>query len=381
LPTIAGLLASSGDLDAAEKWVQQSDDKFKNRAREQIVEALVARQHIPEAVQEADQIVGLDADIQKANAYKSICEGQIAAGLFADATHSIELVYETYRLDEQRSLIEVEYRMGHRGDAAAMLDAARASIDKESNMDLRENHLLSLAKTEYKIGLHEEADAIFQHVKSYLDALTGEQKNSYRVHTLTYMASYEADTGRRAAALDIMKEAEKFSTAAYKAQESPLGIMPNEVWIWYTYLSLEAFKEAKDMLRTLPIRVDRCACRENELTAARANSVTQAAARRAHDVRMASFKTLADVASSPAQRANAWLNYLNAALTAPLYTTDFQATLALLADFTPAADDKQKSVSVFEHLKQPTQDLIDGLNNIIAMERGQTGGTGYAAQH
>lgn len=370
-PTIAGLLASSGDLDAAEKWVQQSDDKLKNRAREQIVEALVGRKHISEAVQEVDHFVGTDADTEKTNAYKSICEGQIAAGLFADATHSIELVYESYRLDEQRSLIEVEYKMGHRGDAAAMLGAARAAIDKESNMDLRETHLLSLAETEYKIGLHEEADAIFQQVKSYVDGLTGKDKDSHRLYTLTSLALYEDRTGHRAAALEIMKEAEKAGVAADKAQESPVSIISNGVFLWYIYLNgIEDYKRAEDMLRHV-FSGDYQRVHSKQIAAWRADAIATAAAQAPRDVQIASARTLADVASSPAQRTNAWLKYLHAALSAPLHTTDFQATLARLAEFTPAADDNRKAVSIFDHLRQPAQELIDSLNNINAMERTQ----------
>ncbi len=179
---IAGLLARAGDLDAAQQIMQnQSDEGIQAHAREEIASGLAKANRIPDAVKEADQITD---GFQKGDAYESIASAQIAAGLFSDAEKSIGQLSGYQQIAERLALADAEYHAGQKDDAAAILRDIRASIDKESSLDTRENWLARLAAGEYKVGMREEADALFKQVKKYAYGVTGKDKDSHRMYTL-----------------------------------------------------------------------------------------------------------------------------------------------------------------------------------------------------
>ena len=362
---IAGLLTGNGNLDGAQKFILQLSGTDRDSALVKMVAALAAAGRIPEAIQ-----VTAQTSLLKQDAYKSICEAQIAAGLFADAKISINQLSETDQIEELLLLAEGEHNAGQNGDAGSILSHVRGLIEKISDIDLRESRLPDLAETEYRIGLREEADVLFQQVKSYAYGVRGKNKDSHLIYALFALAKAENKIGRRAVALSLLKEAEKSLAAFHKAkEENEVGIMgPDwEVWIANLYV-LEDYKGAENRLRYAANEQDRRQ-KTAELANYRNGSAARAVAQASKLAQIASQKTLADSISSRPQRARAWSNYLQAAFEGPLYTSDFNVTLKDAADFAPNPDDAYKLQTIFDHVKKPAQDLVDGINSINALER------------
>jgi hypothetical protein len=376
---IAGLLAASGDLDAAEQIVaNQSDKNIQGNARLEIVQALVNSKRIPDAIKEAGQI----PDSYKEYAYESITSAQIAAGLFSDAKKSIvhlsEGAQEAAHWDNAYELAEAAYQAGQHEDAAAMLRDIRTAfttIDntlswmgeeyKEYAYDL---DLAPFAAAEYKMGMHEEADTIFKQIKEFAYNTKGsvygnKGRTPYgdRTQLLRILAISEDQIGRRSIALQLMNEAKSACLAGQSAHEAS-GIIPNETWVLGGYQILKDWDGAKSWINQNRGNVDfDYKYEKDELANWEANDLYTSA-------KAASIKILADSSSSPARRAQAWSDYIKGCLSAPLFTTDFKATMSGLANFTPSANDAAKSETVFDHVKQPAADLIDRLNDISQME-------------
>lgn len=371
---IAVLFTSKRDMDAAEQTVRQSNTNDQDSVREQIVESLVSLKLIPDAIREADRI---ESSVYKSNAYNSICAGEIAVGDFEGAKRSIEHVDSPYHLREQLALIEAEYRAGQRGDAANILGSVRMSIDKESDMDLRESWLADIAATEYKIDLREQSDALLRQIKNYADNINGKNKDSHREYTLSDLALAYNETGRRSEALDLMKEAEKACVNAQKEHEESVGIMTCEYMLWLRNLyNFNNFDGAEWILKHLYndkkyTAEDRQRYRD-ELNSVKSQAVSHRAEVAARAVQAASLKTLADAGALPVQRAQAWENYLQACLNAPLYISDFKTTMTALPNFVPAANDTNKSQTIFDHVMQPASDLLASLNDVHELANSQS---------
>jgi hypothetical protein len=364
---IVGLLTANGNLDAAQKSVLQLSETDRDSARGEMIAALAAAGRIPEAIQVLAQMS--PNSYWKQNAYKAICEAQIAAGLFADAKILIKELEERDQIEVQLVLAEAEYNAGQRGDAGAVLTNVRGLIEKISDVDRRESSLPGLAETEYRIGLHDEADALFQQVKSYTDGLTGKNKDSRRVYQLYFLIASQNKIGRRTVALSLLKEAEKSCAIAEKAKEESVTIFRPGYSIWLLNLyTLEDYKGADHWLRYAYDEEDRRR-KAAELADYRNESAARAVVQASKLAQIASQKTLADPVSSRAQRARAWSNYLQAAFDGPLYTSDFNVTLKQVADFVPHPDDPSALQTIFDHVKKPAQNLVDSLNSISALEQ------------
>lgn len=376
-PAIAALVASGGDLAAANQIADSQSDaqaQTKSRAHEQIVESLVNSKRIADALKEASR---MPAGSDKQAAYNSIGGAQIAAGDFENAKQSIQQMDSNDQKRQTLALIEAECRTGKRGDAANLLGSLRISIDKNSDMDLREAYLAEIAATEYKIDLREESDALLQQIKSYLGNLTGKDKDSHRGYTQNHLAVAYDDTGRHSEALEYMKEAEKSCAIAQKQHEESVLIMSCEYMLWNANLyHFHNFDGAEWILKHL--LNDKYYTPEirqrwrDELNTAKAQAISQKAEAAAKAVQAASLKTLSDAGASPLQRAQAWENYLQACLNAPLYNSDFKTILAALPNFVPQASDPAKSQTIFDHVMQPATDLLASLNDVHELAYGQS---------
>jgi hypothetical protein len=373
---IAAMLISERDMDAAEQIVQQSSKNDQDAVREQIVESLVQLKLISDAIKEADL-----SGSYKDTAYESICAGQIAAGDLEGAKRSIVQLNSPFReLDlfyERLALVEAEYHAGQRSDAANVLGAARTIADKESDMDLRESHLADIAVTEYKIDLREQSDALLQQIKNYADNLSDKNKDGHRAYILNGLAMAYIDTGRRSEALDLLKQEEKACTIKNKEHEDGVGIWPCEYSLFQTSLyHFDDFDGAERIFKHFAYGKDYTEENRqnwrNELNDAKTWAVSAKAEAAAKAVPAASLKTLADADSSPVQRAQAWENYLQASLNAPLYNNDFKATLRALPNFVPPASASDKSKTIFDHVKQPASDLLTRLNDVHELARSQS---------
>ncbi len=81
-----------------------------------------------------------------------------------------------------------------------------------------------------------------------------------------------------------------------------------------------------------------------------------------------SMKTLADATVSPAQRAQAWCDYVNAAMNTALFT-DLKTTLEGLTN--PGEDDPYKDATVFGNVEEQTEILVDRLKDVRDLQAKQ----------
>lgn len=173
-------------------------------------------------------------------------------------------------------------------------------------------------------------------------------------------------------ALGLMKEAETACLAARKAHEDSVGIQTNDVQLWDANLyKLNNWDGAEALGRRLEYRYRSAENREgpgNEIADYKRFFMTASAITSA---KAAAVKTLTDANSSPAQRAQAWSDYIKGCLNDPLFTTDFRVTIGGLDSFTPSATDNAKSQTIFNKVKQPADDLIARLNDIHELEAKQ----------
>ncbi len=381
LAAIAGLLTSSGDLDAAEQIVQnQSDKDIQNCVREQIVEALAKGNRIPDAIKEADQIT--DNSLEKGKAYEVINSAQIAAGLFSDASRSIDQTYADDRLRQRLALIEAEYQSGKRDDAIALLSDVRASIEKEGNKEAKyTRNLVDFAVLKYKIGQHDDADAIFQQIKR--DAYNTEGKTRYvdRMDALMDLARGENELGRRSVAISTMKEAEAACRAARSSGEKATGIMDDpEHHVLEGYYSVRDWDRANLWIHRYLSRKGKFyfnfgGHEDLELRMVKEKLEAEDAVVALNSTRVTSIRVLTDSSALPARRAQIWCDYVTKWLSAPLFTTDFKVTLAGLGRFTPETYEGGKSESIFDHVKQPAEDFMARLNDIHDMRKAAASAT------
>jgi hypothetical protein len=370
-PSIAGLLAKNGDAEAAEQIVQnQSDKQRQDYAREEIVKSLAKLKRIPDAIMQAEKIT---LSGTKDSAYRSIFSAQVAASLFSDAKKSID--QSSNQFDELLELVEAEFKSGKYDEATALLDDVRASIDKnkfdswKNKHEVKAQELAAVAAAEYKIGRREEADALLQQVQKYASSITGEQKYGRRMYVLMNLAVSENEIGRKSKALGLLKEAEAACLAARNAHEEPVNSVVGDDWVlWHQFLYISKdYDGAKASLQRLfSYNPEIQHYREVELIAWRASSIEASANATCNAAKVSSIKTLANAASSPGQRAQAWSDYIKACLSAPLFTTELKATIAGLANFPPADN---SSYEIFNHAKQPAEDLIDRINDIHELEQ------------
>jgi hypothetical protein len=369
---IAAMLISERDMDAAEQIVQQSGKYDQDSVHYETGQFLLQLNLISDAIKEADLSVS-----SKSVVYNSICERQIAAGDYEGAKRSIEQLESPDQLYERLALVEAEYHSGQRGDAGNILSVARASVDKESDMNLRERYLAYVAVTEYKIDLREQSDALLRQIKNDVDNISGKDKDGHRAFILDDLTGAYSDTGRRSEALDLLKQEEKACAIKIKEHEEGGGFWQCEYSLFQTNLyKLNDYDGAERIIKHFLYgkdytEEDRQRWRE-EINDAKTQVVTGKAEAAAKAVQAASLKTLADAGSSPLQRAQAWENYLQAFLNAPIYTSDFKATLTALPNFAPPANDPSKSQTVFDHVTQPASDLLTKLNDIHALARSQS---------
>jgi len=382
---LAGLLAASGDLDAAEQIVQnQSNTDIQNHARAAIVEALVNLKRIPDAIAQADQMTNNSTDFVPA--YQSIFAAQVASGSFSDA--KVSAAHFVFSGDIRLKLAVAEYQAGQREGADELLRDERASIDKEGDGSLRENDLAKFAAGEYMMGMHEDADAMFQQIKEYAYNTKGDlsfRNNSRmqygdRMVILVDLARTEEQIGRHSIALQLMSEAEKACLAARKANEDSVALFDNTVLVLYGYYDLKDWDRAQSWIyqnHDAGKKIFDYKYYETDFnlrkSAATANDSYASA-------KAASIKILADSNASPTLRAQAWSDYVKGCLSAPLFTTDFKITMAGLVSFTPSAEEQGKSQTIFDHVKQPAADLIDRLNDIHELEGIEMSGVAAPAQ-
>jgi hypothetical protein len=383
---LAGLLAASGDLDAAGQIVQnQSNTDIQNHAREAIVEAFVNLKRIPDAIAQASQITNNSSDAVQA--YQSIFSAQVAAGSFSDAKRSATNF--VFSGDFRLKLADAEYQAGQSEDAAELLRDERASIDKENDGSLRENDLAKFAAGEYMMGMHEDADTMFQQIKEYAYNTKGDLsfRNNTRMQygdrmvILVDLAKAEEQIGRHSIALQLMSEAEKACLAARKANEDSVAMFDNTVLVLYGYYALNDWDRAQSWIyqnhdageKIFDYKYYGMDFNLRKSAAVATDSYDSA--------KTASIKILADATASSAQRAQAWSDYIKGCLIAPLFTTDFKITMAGLVSFTPSAEEQGKSQTIFDHVKQPAADLIAKLNDIHELEGVEISSTAAQSQN
>jgi tetratricopeptide (TPR) repeat protein len=388
-PDIAGLLATSGDLDAAEQIVaSQADATIKGHARMEIAQALAKAKRIPDAIKEDDQIP--DSDSSKEQSWQAIVSAQIAAGLLSDAKNEMDHLNGADQWTDGYALAEAEDKSGQHDDAVAILDHIKStfpkvdssSTDKELDELVHNEYLVDFAEAEYKIGMHEAADATFKQIKEFAydtkGALTLDRKSrspcSDRVTLLGLLAEAEDQIGRRSVALQLISEAESACREGLNAHEAFAGLQGTVVEVLCRHEGINDWDGATAWLNQNRENVDHYTGLKDEMTELEMEN-SQAS------TKAACFKILADTSSTPAQRAKAWLDYINGCLSAPLFTSDFNVTLAGLANFTPSSDDPAKAQTIFNHVKQTAVDLIDRLNDVHEMEGAGVSGVAAPTQN
>jgi hypothetical protein len=373
---IAGLLAASDDLDAAEQIVaSQSDKNIQSMVREKIVEALVNFKRIPDAIKEADQIPDY-----KGLAYGIITSAQVAAGSFSDAKKSMLNLSVADQWTKGYELAEAEYRTGQKEDAATILNNIKSAFttdynrpssgDNEINKYLYEARLAPFAVAEYKMGMQEDADTIFKQIKDYAYNTIGTTPFGHTDRTPLYdrtallqiLAGSEEQTGRHSIALQLVNDAESACREAVSAHEKFGGIESPVDDVLGRYEEIKEWDGARSWLNQNRGNVDINYKADSDWLAKLEADDLHAS------TKAASIKILSDATASSTQRAQAWSDYIKGCLSAPLFTSDFKVTMAGLVSFTPSADDQTKSQTVFDHVKQPAADLIDRLNDIHELE-------------
>ena len=360
-PGVAALLTKSGDAEAAEQFAQsQTNDDMRTFAGQGIVEALVRLNRIADAIKRADLL----PDGYRQTAFDAIFNAQLAAGAYADAKAFAQRRPENYQLDEHLSLAEAAYKVGAHDDVTSILSDARALIDKVSDPDVRENQLASFAVTEYQTGRRDDAETLLGQVRNYAENYSGKDKNGHKMYVLVGLSRSENRMDRRSEALGLMGEALAARDAAKQAHEEQMGITGNAFWIWTgTLYGLRDYDGARALLTHLygddPAFQRRLV---DEIATEKASALADAC----QAVKGASLKTLADVGSSPAQRAQAWAAYIKGCLGGPLFTTDFRSTMAGIGGFNPQYEPKAQAI--FEHTRQPADDLAGAIIDIAQLE-------------
>jgi hypothetical protein len=385
----ASLLVRINDLNGALAASEKSSGVYRDINLESIVKFLAESGNHSEALRQAEKI-------KSKSAYRDIAAAQIEQALYSEAKDTLSKLAS---LESDRSeyfltlfrLAQAEYTAGQRDDANTLMREADAAINvlvaravvvrgkNTSTAGFLEREVkgysIDYAVAQYKMGEIKEGETALHDIIGSLGELKVPKPDgtvklggdySDRASLLCSLAIAQYKIGQREVALQLLKEAEDTANAARKANEIfAVGILNG------TYLSMQdwdgvralALRQTKSGLqRTKEERADWLAYNEKTIVDQKQNFANFAA-------KSSLIKALTDTASSPAQRALAWSDYLKATMSAPIFT-DFKGTLDGFSTYVP-----KKSVfmntSVFAKVQEQAELILSRLGDIHVLQAKQ----------
>jgi hypothetical protein len=398
LASIASLLVRCGDLDSAEVLeAHADDDNAKSEVQYQIGLELAKSDRFADAIKLAEQ--SKSDEHLKISLYKDIADAQIEAGLLADAKSSLDVLsataegnyfWESSNYDPYYEVLfrlaEAEYESGQHDQAIALLGNAQQSIDTNAAVasTVKDHHVsrgitnkateyrIELAVAKYRTGEPAAGQALLQQMRNSLGDLSSVAPGSSqerlfggpygaRMDTLEELAIAFNAIGQREQALQCLDDAAEAQIAGNEAGEI------NPYAITYKYMEMEewdrakaqAHREVEDYYKGSweggKDKKDFVTGRLHDIAAAKIAKVYTSA-------KAASLKTLADPASSPSQRAEAWCDYVNSTLNTPLFT-DFMVTLEGLANRAPGEEDYEDT-TIFGLVDEQCEVFVNRLQDV-----------------
>jgi tetratricopeptide (TPR) repeat protein len=404
LANIASLLVRCGDLDAAEAIVDQSkDDTTKDEVKDQIVQDLAQSDRFADAIKLAEEFKS--DDYYKVVCFKTIALAQIDAGLLSDARTSLDVLsttakgsyfwqsinYDPY-YEVLFRLAEAEYQSGQHEQAAVLLGDAQQSIDTNGTVDpsvkdaqvangiIREawQYRGELAVAKYKTGEHEAAEASLQQIRDSMGDLnsvsSGYKPQRFgiggaygnRMNALEELAIAFNEIGQHEKAVKCLEDAAQAQIAGNAAHE----FIPYSIALKYIEMQdwdrakAQAYQEVSDYYNG----GNWSKKEKDDFVASRIDAIANAKITMAYaSAKASSVRTLTDATSLPAQRAQAWTDYMNTTMNTPIFT-DFKVTLAALLNRAPKVGDAYRDATIFGLVKDQCDVIVNRLKDVRDMQ-------------
>lgn len=372
LPVLYLKLGQPEAAEATIRSIQAADrvnqyESSPDGARIALVDALIALDRLDDAAKQVDLIK--DTNRQP---WWTLAKAYINKGRFRDAKACLA---KRNNIDTNLllDLAVAESKAGMSDDAEARFQDAKLISETDAKRSGESWWLIrdmaGLAEARWKMGQKDVAEAMLKDMLSKTDAYSGgKSPNAARVHCLLSYSTVMENIGRHADAVKIMDKAEKYWQAQMRNAEEGLGIYNESTSIYNQYRwLLEWDRMQKFVTKNLDINKTFTNGAEGMAKFFKSYQARRIETERIKTATEAINKTVSNTATSPSQRAATWMQYADGFLTAPIFTTDFNVMLKNLVDYTPPADDYDKPRTIFAHVEEPAEAIVDALNNIEAI--------------